>query len=160
MYDEKIEENWKKYNEDMFKYSIDEVPYLFQTPRCNTCTHWKLITSEALHHIAISSPNEYDEIMECLEGKQVRTFRVEGKIEDVYSDVRFFGWCKRFPPVHKQDYSIIRFRTLFSLLNRFIYKRVGEYGFPLMPHDEFCGEWKKDDWVDDWIKEHKSNRRT
>jgi hypothetical protein len=132
------------------------LPYIFQKPHCNTCVHWKLLNAEALDHIAISSPNEYDEIIKCFEGKRGRIVRDKGTVEDFYNEFRFFGWCKRFPPVYKQegDYSIIRLRTLFSLLNSFNRKRIGEYGFPLMPHDEVCGEWKKDDWVDDWIKEH------
>lgn len=154
MHGEKIKETWTKYNQDMFKYSFNEVPNLFQTPRCNTCSHWNLLGEEALHHISISSPKEYDEIIRGLEGKRIRTFKSEGKIEDVYSDFRFFGYCKRYPPASKGGYSIVGFRTLFTLLNRYIPKRIGEYGFPLMPHDEFCGEWNKGKWVDDWIKDN------
>ncbi len=78
MHDEEIFESWQKYNEELFgipslvaKVFGDDLPYIFQKPHCNTCVHWKLLNAEALHHIAISSPNEYDEIIGYFRHSQV-----------------------------------------------------------------------------------------
>lgn len=156
IYNEQIRESWWKYLKDEFEFSTESPPYLFRDPHCATCCHWFLINEEGLHHLSItSSPTEYDEIINDLKGKRHYTVREEGEIIDSYMDYRFYGWCRRFPPAQRNNYSIFSFRTLFTFLKRNIPQKVAEYDFPLMPHISSCGEWKESNWVPEFIKEQK-----
>ncbi len=159
MHNEQIHESWRKYLEDMFANSLvpsDDMPYLFSDPHCGTCAHWFLINEDGLHHLAVtSSPSEYDEIIRDLSGERICVYREKGEYVDSYRDHRFYGWCKRFPPVQRGGYSILRFRSLFTFLNRNIPQKIAEYDFPLMPHNSSCGEWKEDNWLSDFVQKHK-----
>jgi hypothetical protein len=155
MHNEKIHEAWWDYLKGIFEFSFDDVPYLFRDPHCGTCSHWFLINEDGLHNLAVtSSPNEYDEIIKDLSGKRIYTYREKSEIKDTYRDYRFYGWCKRFPPVQRSGYSILGFRSLFTFMSRNIPKKVAEYDFPLMPHDSSCGEWKENSWVAIFINEN------
>jgi len=156
MHNEQISNAWWVYLKNMFKHGIGDMPFLFETPHCGTCSNWFLIDEDGLDHIALTSaPGEYDEIIRDLKGERICDYREEGKIIDTYSDHRFYGWCKRFPPVPQSGHSIIGFRSFFSLLSRHIPKKVSEYDFPLMQHDNICGEWKKAKWVDKFIDQNR-----
>jgi hypothetical protein len=157
MHDEQINEAWWTYLKDTFDSPIrgDELPIIFREPHCGTCSYWFLINNDGLDHVSkTSSPAEYDEIIKGLSGKRLFTYQ-DSKITDGWFDYRFYGWCKRFPPVQRSEYSILRFRSLFSFLIRRIHYKVAEYDFPLMPHDCSCGEWKRNKWVLDFINRNK-----
>jgi hypothetical protein len=159
MHNEEITKTWWNYLRDLF--ALGGTPPLFELPHCATCSYWFLIDEEGLHHIALtSSPKEYDKIIDGLSGKLITAFKVDGKVEDVYQTHRFYGWCKRFPPVPRGGYSIIQFRSFASLLNRYIHRNISQYCFPLMPEDEWCGEWNKAKWVDSFIKTNTSQKTT
>ena len=151
-----MEESWLNFLKHSFQLDLlGEIPQLFRKPYCGTCSHWFLINKEGLHHLAVtSSPKEYEEILNDIDGKRHGIIRERDEV-DVYTFFRFYGWCKRFPPMHRQSYSIIKFRTIFSLLNNSIPKKVSEYDFPLMPHESVCGEWREAKWVDDFVTENK-----
>ena len=159
---EQIHETWWNY----LKYMLDpmttafplELPYLFSEPHCGTCSHWFLINGEGLNYLATtSSPREYDKIINDLNGKRMRTYRERGKVIDSYRDHRFYGWCKRFPPLQRGGYSVIGFRSFYSFLSRNIPQKLSEYDFPLVPHDCSCGEWKENAWVPNFISKYRPN---
>jgi hypothetical protein len=155
MYNEQVREAWWAYLSDMFPDPLGELPYFFRDPYCGTCTHWFLINEDGLRHLALtSSPKEYDEIVNDMSGNRTGVYREKGVIKDTYRDHRFYGWCKRFPPVQRSGYSIIGFRTLFTFLSRNIPQKNAEYDFPLMPHSSSCGEWKQGSWVSDFVNKH------
>jgi hypothetical protein len=162
MHSQQIHEAWWNYLKDKLdprnRALPSELPYLFSEPYCATCSHWFLINEDGLYHLAVtSSPDEYDEILNDLSGKRICTYREKGEIKDTWLDHRFYGWCKRFPPVQRNGYSILRFRSLFSFLSRNIPQKISEYDFPLMPHDCSCGEWKEDNWVSDFVNKNRRN---
>ena len=153
---EQIQKSWWNYLKKMFPPLPGErLPYLFSDPHCGTCAHWFLIDYDGLHHLAItSSPSEYDNIVDDLKGNHIFDYRVNGEVEDVYTDYCFYGWCKRSPPVQRSGYSVVGFRSVFSFLSRNIPQKIAKYGFPLMPHDCSCGEWKENHWVADFVNKH------
>lgn len=154
MNNEMIHESWWNYLKSMSESRIGDMPYLFRDPHCGTCSHWHLIDEDALHNIAVtSSPKEYDEIFEGMSGKRLCVHREKGNVQDTYRDYRFYGWCKRFPPMHRGGYSVIGFRSFFTLLSRRVPNKISEYDFPLMPHDNTCGEWQEDKWVKNFLDE-------
>jgi hypothetical protein len=154
MTNEQIFEAWADYTCDMIKYSLSsELPHLFKSPHCGTCKFWVLLNQDAMHFVAINSPNEYDKIEKGTKGNILKTYEENGEIVDTYNDYQFYGWCKRMPPTIKVNYSILGIRSLFSKLIRHIPKFIAENSFPAMPHDEWCGEWVKDSWVDDHVEE-------
>ena len=156
MHNEQIHEAFWKYLKNAFQYPTgEELPLEFRDSYCITCTYWFLINEAGLYHLAVTSPNEHDEILRDLSGKRIETYREKGDIKDVYSTHRFYGWCKRFPPSQRNSYSVIRFRTIFSLINSNVPRNIAEYDFPLMPHDSSCGEWKEGPWVAEFISKHK-----
>ncbi len=108
-------------------------------------------------------PDDYDDdykkIIEGIKGKIIKPYRESGKVIDVYSDSRFYGWCKRFPPSapsKRIEYSILH--IIIKLLLSHNHKYISEFRFPVMPHDECCGEWKKDQWVDERIEKLSSKK--
>jgi hypothetical protein len=137
MHNEQIIEAWQRYLKDNCQSPFGEIGWLFRGAYCGTCTHWFLINEDGLDHLATeASPREYyDEIIRDLNGKRIKDYKEHGKIMDVYSDYRFYGWCRRFPPVQRRGYSILRFRSLLTFLSDHVPKKVAEYDFPLMPHD-------------------------
>jgi len=159
MHNEEIRRRWQNYIDDMFNYNLfGEKPYLFESSYCATCIHWYLLNEEGLHHVAITAPNDYERIMIGLEGNIIKPVKEEGEIIDSYQDHQFFGWCKRYPPIIKNNYSILRIRSIFSRLATHVPKLISEFGYPLMPHDECCGEWGKDLWVDKRLNEEESKK--
>lgn len=156
MHNEQIIKAWRGYLKNMLEPNYTgEKPWLFSNPFCGICAHWFIVRDRDLHHLATkASPREYDEIINDLSGNRLYDVREEGDIIDHYRAHRFYGWCKRYPPTQQGGYSIIGFRSIFTFLNRNIPQKVAEYDFPLMPHDSQCGEWKKGNWVDSFVKEN------
>jgi hypothetical protein len=121
MHNEEIFKRCNDYIDDMFKYNIfGGLPYLIKSPHCGTCAHWYLLCEDSLHYLACEVPNDSNKIIKGLKGEIVRAYKEEGEIKDVYSDSCFYGWCKRFPPIKKTEYSIMSIRTLFTRLIRHI----------------------------------------
>ena len=136
-----------------------ELPPIFATPRCATCKYWRLLHRGGMDQIP--NPDEIELIEKGLTGKIMKSisFRVGTRdVDDVYADHEFFGWCKRYPPQHRESYSIIGFRSIFSLLTRNIPKKISDYQFPLMSHTNFCGEWSKAEWVEGFIEKQRAKK--
>jgi hypothetical protein len=159
MLNEQIRETWWKHLNDMFDpllLVIEDLPYLFRDPNCATCFHWFLMNEDGLDHLANTSPKEYQEVLTDLRGERIYHIREKDQMDDVYRSHRFYGWCKRFPPLFQhRGYSVIGFRSLFTFLSRHVPKKISEYDFPLMPFDSSCGEWKESPWVEDFVTKHK-----
>ena len=151
MHAERIRGLWKDYLEDLFKYSLSKPPFLFETPYCGTCFYWNLLNADAMEIIEVIAPNEYEAICRGMEGKIIKAYREDGEIKDTYNEHRFFGFCKRYPPSLMQGNSIIKFNSLLSLKNIKVPMILSGYKFPVMPHDEWCGEWKQGEWVADFM---------
>ena len=148
-----IQEAWRNYLKGLFEHSIcQERPYLFRSNYCATCSHWSLLNEDGLR--SIDDPREYDEVVAGMSGRKIQFYDDGAGNRDVYSSHEFYGWCKRYPPQPKRKYSIIGFRSLFTLVNRTISQKVSSYDFPLISQDDSCGEWRKDDWVDPFLKEY------
>lgn len=158
---EKAEDAWQKYLRNFFQgiaapLMVDEesdLPYLFANPHCATCAHWHPIHLDGLNQL--SAPHELNHIEAGLQGKILKTVSLGNGEHDVYKDHEFYGWCKRYPPTYRDSYSIIGFRTVFSLVSRKIVQKISDYQFPLMSHMNYCGEWKQGDWVEDFINANK-----
>jgi hypothetical protein len=144
---EKIRGSWQKYIDGLFEYSLSEPPFLFEGPCCATCAYWHLLGEDELEAISIFSPAEYKSLCEGIEGKIVKAYKEEGEIKDVYTDHLFHGFCKRYPPSLVDTNSTIRFRPIFSFINGKIPAILSTNAFPLMPHKQWCGEWKQAEWV-------------
>ena len=148
---EKNETLWWEYLSRFFTgFSLDaalfhqrgELHPIFATPRCATCKYWRLLHRDGMDQIP--NPDEIELIEKGLTGK--------------YEGHEFFGWCKRYPPQHRESYSIISYRSIFSLLTRNIPKKISDYQFPLMSHTNFCGEWSKDEWVEGFIEKQRAKK--
>jgi hypothetical protein len=150
---EQIKESWQKYIDDLFKYSTSKPPYLFKTPYCATCTYWYLLGEDELEAISIYSPVEYESICRGMEGKIVKAYKEEGEVKDVYTDHLFHGFCKRYPPSLVEPNSTIRFRMFFSFLNVKMPAILSRNAFPVMPHQQWCGEWKQGEWAKEILPE-------
>jgi len=157
MHNEEIFKRWNDYIDGNIKYNIlGGLPYLFKSTHCGTCSHWYLLCEDSIHYLACEAPKDYDKIIKGIKGEIVRAYKEDGVVKDVYSDFCFYGWCKRFPPSRRTGYSIISIRTLFTRLIRHIPQHLFEYSFPIMPHDERCGEWQKAPWVDERLEKSSS----
>jgi len=117
------------------------VPVLSR-PVCGNCRHWKLINAEELSTM-VSTP-EYDNIIGGLSVGVVRVHAPGTEDADPYSTKVFYGWCKRFPPNPRASYSVSGFRSLFSRMFLKTLLRISDLDFPLVNHENTCGEWKKD----------------
>jgi len=155
------EEEWQNYLKNFFQgiaapLLVDEdsgLPYLFASPICATCQYWYPIHRDGLNQLP--APHEYDLVEKGLNGKIIKTVSLGEGEHDAYSDHVFYGWCKRYPPTNRDTYSIIGFRSLFSLVSRKIPQKVADYQFPLLSHTNTCGEWKQGEWVESFVNEYK-----
>lgn len=143
---EKISELWAKYINESFESSVTQPSHLFSRPNCATCTHWHLADEDTLEMISIYSPKEYEQICRGMEGKITKAYEEDGRTEGSYNVYMFYGFCKRFPPTCPESDSISRI-GLFSITNVKIPRILSGYRFPILPHEERCGEWKQDEWV-------------
>lgn len=85
---------------------------------CGNCKHWNLINADDL--LLFQSETESNHIIQGLQGKIQKTFEEDGEVVDTYSAYKFHGWCKRYPPTINNS-------------------------FPLLSHENTCGEWNKND---------------
>jgi hypothetical protein len=150
---EKIWDSWRKYIDDLFINSPSKPPFIFKRPHCATCAYWSLLGEDELRAISIYSPEEYETICRGIEGKIVKAYREEGQVKDSYTDHQFHGFCKRYPPSLVDPNSIIRFRPIFSFVNVKLPNVLPRNAFPVMPHEQWCGEWKQDEWVNEILIE-------
>ena len=152
-----IRELWGKYINKTVKYSLGQ-PHLFSRPYCATCTHWHLLDEDSLNAISIYSPKEHEQICRGMKGEIIRPYEEDGQIVDTYTDHIFYGFCKRFPPTWPESDSITKIRLL-SIINVKRPRLVTGYRFPVLPHEEWCGEWKQDKWVTEVLSEkQKANK--
>jgi hypothetical protein len=99
--------------------------------------------------------DEIDHVNAGLQGNLLKIVSLDDGTHDSYRDHEFYGWCKRYPPRHQDSYAIISFRSLFSILSRKIPKKIADYQFPILSHENTCGEWKQGDWVQKFIIDNK-----
>jgi hypothetical protein len=156
---EKILESWQKYINDLIECSLSKLPFLFKAPYCATCAYWHLLGEDELEALSIYSPGEYESLCRGIEGKIIKAYREDGEVKDVYTDHLFHGFCKRYPPSLVDTNSTIRFKLLFSFVNVKIPAILSRNAFPIMPHDQRCGEWKRDKWVKQFLKEKYHNKQ-
>jgi len=131
------------------------LPELFANPHCATCVYWFPVHRYGLDKI--TDPHEIQYMAQGLQGKIHMTVSSGGDHEG-YNDYDFFGRCKRYPPPHRDTYSIISFRSLISLVSRKIPLKVADYSFPVTNYENMCGEWKKGDWVEEFIDKNKRSK--
>lgn len=155
---EKIRELWEKYINELFEYSITQPPHLFSMPNCATCTHWHLLDEDVLEMISIHSPREFEYVFRGMEGKIIKAYKENGEIKDTYNDYKFYGYCKRFPPALLESDSVLKI-GFFSITNVKIPGILSGYRFPIMPHEEKCGEWKQDEWVRKMLSERQKAKQ-
>jgi len=125
---------WKNYIEELFKYArvIVEIPYIYSSPHCATCTHWKLFGEDEFDTIRQESSHlsvtyDYELMYRAMKGE----------------DYRFFGFCKRYPPLsHDYGSFVIKPKPLWRGATRFVF----EYRFPITDQEQWCGEWKRGPW--------------
>ena len=127
---EEIYETWWSYLKDELDPRTtafpSELPYLFREPHCGTCSHWYV--------------KEFG-------GKQIKGYWEKGEVVDTYSESLFYGWCKRFPPVQRSP------NSSFNLFKKDASQINSTYDFPVVPHEQSCGEWNEGDWVKELINE-------
>ena len=125
--------------------------YLFSNPSCGTCEHWRLILEQLLEEL---SPDDARTILQGVEG-EIKPVKENGEIVDTFRDVTYHGFCKRSPPFARGGSSIVYSKfPLFSFTRRLLHipNRITKFcDWPITPHDQFCGEWKKGSWVDDYL---------
>ena len=161
MEDDHNEEAWQEYLVNFFQgiaaplLTDDEsgLPYIFSNPLCATCQYWYPVHRDGLNQI--HAPQENDIIEKGMQGKILNTVSLGGGVNDAYESHIFYGWCKRYPPQQQDTYTIISFRSLFSLIARKIPLKISDYQFPLISHENTCGEWKQGNWVVDFINANK-----
>jgi hypothetical protein len=62
--------------------------------------------------------------------------------DDVYQVKVFFGWCKLFPPKPKVSSTS---KGIFRKTIEPTAVQVARFQFPLIDHENKCGEWKATD---------------
>jgi len=141
---------WKNYIEELFKYArvVVEIPYIYSSPHCATCAHWKLFGEDELETISYESKDlsityKYERICEGMKGNLHKVLRYSADDIDTCNFYRFFGFCKRYPPL-SHDYGpfVIKPKPLWRGATRFIF----EYRFPITDQEQWCGEWKRGPW--------------
>ena len=155
---EKIRELWTSHINESFEYALTQPPLLFRFPKCATCTHWQLLDEDVLEIISIQSPTEYEQICRGMEGKIIRAYKEDGEIRDTYRDHLFYGYCKRFPPDLLESDSTLEI-GLFSIKNRKTPKILTPYRFPILPHEQHCGEWKQAEWAREELSERQKEKQ-
>ncbi len=149
MTNEAINKEWEKYLSEMFVYNpSSEAPSLFMSPYCATCKYWTLLNETDLQSISLESPIECTRMEKGFSGKKLCVFNGGDDLES-YRDHEFFGWCKRMPPSKTTDSLIKPFLARFIKL---VPKHISERNFPIMPHEEWCGEWQQASWVKDHLE--------
>lgn len=155
---EKIRELWSKYVEDTIKYSRWTPSRLFDGHRCDTCEYWYLLNEDVLETISIHFPEIYKHICEGMEGKIHQVYKEGGEFKDSYMTHKFYGFCKRYPPVIGEMDSIMKI-GLFSIKNIKIPQLLTGYRFPILHHEEKCGEWKMSQWGKERLEKEQRNNR-
>jgi len=155
MYSEKIRELWSKYIEDEIEHSFLSLSFgIFNRHHCETCEYWYLLDEDVLKMISIYFPDIYKHICEGMEGKIHQVYKEEGEVMDSYRTHKFYGFCKRYPPVIGEMDSVLKI-GFFSLKNIKLHQLLNGYRFPILPHEERCGEWKLSDWGKERLEEEK-----
>ncbi len=152
MHAEKIRELWGGYINGLFDNAITKPPFIFKRPFCATCKYWHLIDEDSIEIIRINSQNDYDNICRGMEGNILRSYKEYGEVKDAYRDHIFYGYCKRYPPVLTESDSIIRI-GLFSAKIIITPKLLSSCRFPILPHEQYCGEWIQDEWAREILAE-------
>ena len=138
-----IIELWDNYINDLFADPslIEDMPIMFASPYCGTCNYWQLfdedemeVMSEVMHDL------EYERIRKGMNGTLYRVMQKNGEYIDNYRDYRFFGFCKRYPPLpNDKGQFVIKPKSLLLKDTEFIF----EDRFPIIDHKQWCGEWKR-----------------
>ncbi len=138
--------------EDYDNTFMSEESQLLNREECQTCKYWKLIDDDCYIYL---SPQEYGLIEQGMEGKIHRSFEFDNGEYDSYFESRFYGFCKRFPPTNSNG-TINTSKSLLSRKSASTSIKISEHSFPLMPHDEWCGEWSRCDWTktEETLKEY------
>ena len=131
----------------------------FSDPWCETCEYWFFLRQDVIEQIEIYYPNIYKHICDGMEGKIIKGFEENGVVVDTYNDHRFYGFCKRYPPVIGDEDSVIKKIGLFSSSNTKIRKILDGYRFPVLPNNEWCGEWKLSQWGKERLKKEQNNNQ-
>ena len=113
---------------------------IYKLPMCGNCKHWKLIDDEGMTNI--QSPDDFNRIDSGLEERVYRSIRLSDGTVEVYSVQLFYGWCKRYPPKPRYNYSIKKSLSLFARLYLKVPQKISDYNFPLLSHENECGEWQ------------------
>lgn len=133
-------EKWRKYVEVDQTNKIVHLGgkgQIYKMPMCGNCKHWYVLNEEDLKTV---EPRQQEQISKGFEGLLIRSSPVA---DEVYTTHLFFGWCKRFPPIHRTEHSTKPF--LSRLITR-IPMRIADYDFPIMSHENKCGEWSGQEW--------------
>jgi len=117
---EHITKSWNEYLKRESESPLVE-SHLFKYPYCGTCKFWTLIDEDGL--AAIQDQQEYDKVIQGIEGNILRAVRDNGSVIDTYTTWLFFGFCKRYPPQSPRPI------------------HIADYDFPLLSHWNTCGEW-------------------
>lgn len=160
-HNEKIIELWEGYITSLFEYSPNpELPYLFASPFCATCKFWEILNAEDIDAISIVSPKEYEAIRDGIEGKTLSAYKEKGQFVDAYNEHRFYGFCKRYPPIHIESrFSIIKYKFLFSFQSVKIEGFLDRFKFPILRHEQWCGEWNQSQWATDILNSKNQTKR-
>lgn len=144
MYQERIEKLWLKYIDEKMESSLSND--YFSHPHCETCKYYQLFREDVIYPISVYHPDLYKHICDGMEGKIRRTYKEEGVPVESYYDHIFYGFCKRYPPVIREEDSVLKI-GLFSIKNNKIHNILDGYRFPVLHNKEWCGEWKLSGWV-------------
>ncbi len=126
--------------------------YPFTVPVCATCKHWVLLTERGRRDLLFE---EADIVNAGVAGEIWEVYYEDGRPVETVKTERFYGWCKRYPPKLPSPYYVgkYRFPVRFELAS--VSPKISDKGFPLIQHNDGCGEWAKAEWVEEYLDEHR-----
>lgn len=154
-----ISDKWHAYIQNIGKDAIEyegigeSTPFFYEDLYCATCSHWKLLNET---HLVLFHGIERDMVMSGLDGVVINHY--EPGEESKSYDYTFFGFCKRFPPVTRNSYSLFR-QGVFGRVCGIKPGRISSCDFPITEHYNKCGEWKEVDWLASYKENYESLKK-
>jgi hypothetical protein len=124
-------------------------PFFLEGTFCATCMYWNLLNET---HLVLFHEIEKDMVMSGLDGVVINHY--EPGEESKSYDYTFFGFCKRFPPVTRNSYSLFR-QGIFRRVCGIKPGRISSCDFPITEHYNKCGEWKEVEWLAPYKDDYK-----
>jgi hypothetical protein len=143
MDEDKVRKAWWDYLKEQLKVTIFGPPPIIEFPNCGTCSHWCILNETDLANVQDLSPIDQRKILQGMAGEYELVYG------DPYKSHTFYGYCKRYPPRLMEQNSYEVGRSILYRLNILKPRVLPVFIFPIIAHNQLCGEYKQSAWIEE-----------